>query len=111
MKQLKEKLIKNVLLITVVYLEKTNSINMADVDTRNFNLAAIKQQGYTAIIGYRVQSGGEIIIFNSNQVKNIKYTYGTRPQAVFSTASETHVFRNKQISLKANSSKTKNTKN
>ena len=82
---------KGVFLIAEVYLGKTKSISRADVDAGNFNLAAIKQQGYTAIIGYRLQSGREIIVFNSNQVKNIKYAYGTRPQAVFSTTSETHV--------------------
>lgn len=82
---------KGVFLIAEVFLGKTKSISRVDVDAGNFNLAAIKAQGYTAIIGYRVRSGREIIVFDSKRVRNIKYIYGTRPQSVFSMTSVKHV--------------------
>ena len=73
---------KGVFLCAEVNLGKTISISRDNIPG-NLNIAALKAQGYTAITGYRMQSGREIIVFDSKQVSNIKYVYGTRPRAVF----------------------------
>lgn len=77
---------KGVFLIADVYPGKAKKVSKDDVIHGNFNSNQIKSNGYTSIYGYKMPTGREIIVFDPDRVKNIKYIFGTRPQAVFQTS-------------------------
>lgn len=79
---------RGVYLIADVYLGKYAKISKQEALSGNFSTQKLQNDGYTSIIGYKMPTGREIIVFDPKRVRNIKYIYGTRPQAVFSTSRE-----------------------
>lgn len=75
---------KGVFLIADVYPGKNKKVSKKDVLSGNFNAQQVRAEGYTSIYGYHMPTGREVIVFDSSRVKNIKFIFGTRPQAVLS---------------------------
>ncbi|OHT02226.1 hypothetical protein TRFO_30742 [Tritrichomonas foetus] len=70
-----------VYLVADVYLGKTKALSYQQIDPNN-----LKKEGYDSVVGLKMPTGREFIVYDSNRVKNIKYAYGTRPQVVFTSA-------------------------
>ncbi|KAK8898474.1 hypothetical protein M9Y10_000763 [Tritrichomonas musculus] len=79
---------RGVYLIADVYVGKYKEISKAEAISGNFNVQQIQSNGYACIFGYRMPTGREIIVFDPELVRNIKYVYGARTQAVFATDRE-----------------------
>ncbi|KAK8836816.1 hypothetical protein M9Y10_037339 [Tritrichomonas musculus] len=79
---------RGVYLIADVYLGKVKHVTKNEATSGNFNVQQIQAEGYTSIFGYKMPTGREIIVFDPNRVKNIKFIYGSRPRAVFQTDRE-----------------------
>lgn len=79
---------RGVYLIADVYLGKYTKISKQEALSGHFNVQKIQSDGYTSIFGYKMPTGREIIVFDPERVKNIKYIYGARPKAVFTTDRE-----------------------
>lgn len=77
-----------VYLIADVDLGKIIKITKKQVTSHQIDPSKIPSQGYDSIEGRRLKTGREYVVFDPNRVKNIKFVYGTRPQAVFNCSSE-----------------------
>ena len=69
-------------LIADVYVGKSVRISKDEATKGNINFQSFRSQ-FNSIFGHGMPTGREIIVFDPNRIKNIKYMYGTRPKNVF----------------------------
>lgn len=80
---------RGVYLVADVYLGKAYPCPVNELQSVRTGKQTLIQNGYKGVIGYKISNGKEIVAYNSDQVKNIKYCYGAqRPNAVFTTSRE-----------------------
>lgn len=77
-----------VYLIADVYIGRYKEVTKNEALSKNFDAQKIQDNGYTCIFGYQMPTGREIIVFDPERVRNIKYIYGTKPQAMLTTYRE-----------------------
>lgn len=76
--------LQGVFLVADVYTGRQKHVTPEEV-VAGLNLNQIQAEGHDSIIGPRLPGGREIIIFDPDRVKNIKYAFGNRPNAIFTT--------------------------
>lgn len=72
-------------LVADVYIGQYYPCPVSQYQVAKANTQTLKNNGYTGVIGYQMIHGREIVAFYPYQVKNIKYCYGQRPNAIFRT--------------------------
>lgn len=55
---------------------------------KKIDISNLQSEGYNSLFGRGLQSGREYVVFNSNQISNIRYVSGIRPNAVFRCSDE-----------------------
>lgn len=83
---------KGVYLMADVYLGRTKAFKKADVIKNPVDPQKILSDGYHSVVGTKMATGREFVIYDPDRVKNIKYMYGTRINAVFRSNRKRLVF-------------------
>lgn len=83
---------KGVYLIADVYLGRTKAFEKKEVVKKPLNPQKILSDGYHSVVGIKMATGREFVVYDPERVKNIKYMYGTPIDAKFRQKRKRYVF-------------------
>lgn len=83
---------KGVYLIADVYLGRTKAFTKSEVVKNKVDPQKILSDGYHSVVGTKMKTGREFVVYDPDRVKNIKYMYGTRIEAQFREKRKRYVF-------------------